>query len=99
MKKLIAFLLVLTLMTVSLAACDVLNIFSKEQETSAEETTTKAPEVTTKAPEETTTKAPEETTTKKPWVPVVPTPPPGDPNESVTDNFGNGELEFPQLPA
>ena len=43
MKKLIAFLLVLTMMTVSLAACDLLNMFSKEEETTPEETTTKKP--------------------------------------------------------
>ena len=66
MKKLISILLIVTMLTVCLASCElkdkISGIFGKEEE----ETTTAAPEE-----EETTTAAPEEeeTTTKTPWKP------------------------------
>ena len=99
MKKLIAFLLVLTMMTVSLAACDLFNIFSRGEKETTTEAPTEASTTTKAAEEETTTKAPvEETTTKKPYIPKPPTPPEEETTTRRSDDSGNSELEFPQLP-
>ena len=87
MKKLIAFLLVLALMTVMLASCDLINkVFGGGEDT------------TTTAADGTTTQAPEETTTKKPWVPGTGTTKPKEETTTTAPNGSDGELEFPQLP-